>query len=131
MRSNKMAHAAAMVAVLLTARAADAHVVLETQQATPGSYFRVVFVVPHGCDASPTIALRAELPPGVVIAKPMPKPGWTLEIEKEPLAAPVQNEGHAITERVKQVAWQGGRLSSDEYDTFSMMVRLPDAQGRL
>jgi periplasmic copper chaperone A len=120
-----------MLAVLVTPVAAGAHVVLETQQASSGEYFKAVFAVPHGCDGSPTIALRVDLPPGVVIAKPMPKSGWTVGIRKEPLSLAVENEGHAITERVEQVTWQGGRLPDDEYDTYTIMVRLPDTPGRL
>ncbi|HVZ07221.1 YcnI family protein [Rhodopila sp.] len=111
--------------------AASAHVVLELQQATAGTYFKAVFVVPHGCDEAATTALAVELPPGIVIARPMPKPGWTLDIQKEALTRPLLNEGHEITRRVSQVTWQGGKLPADEYDTFTMMLRLPETPGRL
>jgi periplasmic copper chaperone A len=131
MRSGFMRNVTIALAAFAVPMAASAHVVLESQQAPPGGYFKAVFAVPHGCDGSPTIALLVDLPPGVVIAKPMPKPGWTLDIRRQPLDRPIQNEGHAITERVRQVEWRGGRLSGDEYDTFTVMVRLPDVQGRL
>ncbi len=61
----------------------------------------------------------------------MPKPGWTIEIVKEALPQPVKIEGHDVSQRIREVAWQGGRLSSDEFDSFTLMVRLPAAPGPL
>jgi uncharacterized protein YcnI len=130
MKRNWMAPAI-VLAALTVAGPAIAHIVLAVREAPAGSYYKATFRVPHGYNGSPTVAISVELPPGIVVAKPAAKPGWTLEIEKERLARPVVNEGHEVTERVKLIRWQGGRLPDDEYDEFSIMVRLPRQQGPL
>jgi periplasmic copper chaperone A len=121
----------ALLPIVLSPAIAGAHVTIENPQAVVGSYYRAVFDVPHGCGASATTALQIVIPAGIVMAKPMPKPGWTIEIIKEKLEKPVQNEGHELTERVKEVVWKGGRLSSDEFDSFTLMVRLTATSGPL
>jgi periplasmic copper chaperone A len=44
--------------------------------------------VPHGCDGSATVALRARIPQGYIDVKPMPKPGWKLEVKPGTYASP-------------------------------------------
>lgn len=121
---------AQIVAALLPAEA-GAHIVLDTPQAVAGSYYKAVFNVSHGCEGSPTTTLRVLLPEGVTMAKPMPKPGWKTEIIKQGLEQPAKLEGHAMTERVKEIVWQGGLLPGDQFDTFTLMVRLPAETGPL
>ena len=41
------------------------------------------------------------------------------------------NEGHELTERVKSVRWEGGKLPDDEFGEFTIMVRLPVEAGRI
>ncbi len=59
---------------------AFAHVTLEQRQAPVGASYKAVFEVPHGCDGSTTTAIRVRIPDGVLDVKPMPKPGWTINI---------------------------------------------------
>ena len=116
---------------LALAAPASAHVVLSPGQSTPGAYYVGAFRVSHGCAGSPTLALTVSIPAGIVSAKPQPKPGWTVEIAREPLASPVKGEGgRMIRERVKSITWRG-RLADDEFDEFRVMAKLPDAAGRL
>jgi uncharacterized protein YcnI len=118
-------------AAALIAAPAGAHVVLNPGQAAPGAYYAGAFRVSHGCSGSPTVSLRVTIPAGVVTAKPRPKAGWTLSIEREPLAQPVKGEGgQTLRERVKAVTWRG-RLPDDEFDEFGLMMKLPDAAGPL
>lgn len=120
-----------MLACATIAGPAFGHVVLAEREAPAGSYYKAVFRVPHGCEGAATTGIRVTLPEGVMIAKPEPKPGWTLSIEHEALARPVQNDGHKLTERVRSVAWQGGDLPDDQFSEFVLMVRLPADQGRV
>jgi periplasmic copper chaperone A len=117
--------------VLLLTEAALAHVGLEIREATAGSYYHATFNVPHGCAGSATTAITVEVPPEIVTAKPQPKPGWTLRITHEKLPQPVTVEGNQLTERVKEVSWSGGKLPDQEFDSFTMMVHLPDHAGPL
>ncbi len=123
--------AGGLTALALAATAAGAHIVFAEPRAAPGSYYVGFLRVSHGCDGSPTVSLRVEIPAAVASARPQPKPGWTLTIEKAPLAAPVPSEGSvAISERVTAVTWTG-RLDSDQFDQFGIMLKLPDATAKL
>jgi uncharacterized protein YcnI len=116
---------------LAPALPAAAHVVISPGSAPAGSYYAGWFRVSHGCGGSPTTALRIEIPPGVISAKPQPKPGWTLRIDRVPLAQPVAGEGgQTIRERVAAITWTG-RLPDDEFDEFGVMMKLPPGAGAL
>lgn len=106
---------------------AAAHVTLEASEAAAGTYHKVVLRVPHGCDGSPTTAIRVQIPDGVVGVKPQPKAGWDLETVIGKLAEPVDaGHGNVVTEGVQEVRWTDGRLLDEHYDEFAMRVRLPD-----
>lgn len=60
---------------LLVAPPAWGHVVLSQPQAPAGSYYTAYFRIGHGCAGAATTALRVEIPPGIVVARPQPKPG--------------------------------------------------------
>jgi len=121
--------AAALGAAALSATPARAHVELETDQAPAGSSYKAVLMVPHGCTGSPTVALRVQIPDGVVGAKPMPKPGWTVTTVVGKLAKPVEREGTTITEDVREIDWSGGNLPDGFYDEFVFVASLPDQPG--
>jgi len=99
---------------------ASAHVTLAQSNAMAGSHFVATFRVGHGCSGSPTTALRIEIPEGVAMASPQPKPGWTLSIDHD------KDKG-----RVTAITWTGGPLPADEFDEFAIMLKLPDTAGKL
>jgi periplasmic copper chaperone A len=123
MRCSPLA-VASLLGAALSASAADAHVTLENRQATPASYYKAVFAVPHGCAGSPTIRIRVQIPEGVIAVKPMPKPGWTVETVKGKYPASYELHGATITEGVREVTWSGGRLADDNYDEFVLATFL-------
>lgn len=104
-------------ALLLAAGPALAHVSAEPRQAPAGAYQPVTFRVGHGCGKAATTALRIELPPGLASARPQPKPGWTLKIEKD---------GEIPT----AITWTGD-LPSDQFDEFAILAKLPHQTGPL
>jgi periplasmic copper chaperone A len=109
---------AAAAAAAFAASAASAHITLENREATIGSSYKAVFVVPHGCAGSATIKVRVQIPEGVIGVKPMPKPGWNVEAIKGKYAAEYDFHGAKLSEGVKEVVWSGGRLPDDNYDEF-------------
>ncbi|HWA63152.1 MAG TPA: YcnI family protein [Caulobacteraceae bacterium] len=110
---------------------AFAHVVFTVRQAPAGAHWTGALHVGHGCSGSATTALRVEIPAAVPDAKPQPKPGWTLEAEREPLPAPVRGEGgRTMTSRLKAVTWRG-RLPDDQFDEFGLAATLPGQAGVL
>src|ERR1043165_3515302 len=112
------------IAAATSASPAGAHITLENRQASPGSYYKAVFAVPHGCAGSPTVKIRVQIPEGVIAVKPMPKPGWTLETVKARYPTPYQLHGASITEGVRDVMWRGGKLADDNYDEFVLATFL-------
>jgi uncharacterized protein YcnI len=121
--------AVALGAAVLSTTPARAHVELESDQAPAGSSYKAVLMVPHGCAGSPTVALRVQIPDGVVGSKPMPKAGWTVTTVVKKLAKPIEREGSMITEDVREIAWSGGNLPDNFYDEFVFVAALPDQPG--
>ena len=114
---------APIIALLALAAAAApslaaAHVVAAPGEAKAGSYSAIAFRVGHACAAGDaTLKLRVEVPEGVASARPQPKPGWTIAIEKD-------------GEKVTAVTWTG-RLPDDQFDDFALLMKLPSQPGSL
>jgi hypothetical protein len=122
------------LALVLSAPCASslAHVSLADPKAAPGAYYVSTFRVGHGCGGSATTALRIELPEAILSARPQPKAGWTIEIERVPLTPPRAGDGgRKVTERIRSITWRGGPLPDDEFDAFGIMAKLPDKPGKL
>ncbi len=72
-----------------------------------------------------------KVPDGVLSAKPQMKPGWSVDFKMKKLNVPQQSgHGQMISETIDEVTWRGGPLPDSLYDTFGLMVKLPDAPGR-
>jgi uncharacterized protein YcnI len=106
---------------------AFAHVTLEKPEALSGAGYKAVLRVSHGCEGSPTIALSVTIPEGMVGAKPMPKPGWTLDIVKGLYAKAYPFYHGTIAEGAKTITWSKGSLPDDEYDEFVVSGLLSDS----
>lgn len=107
------------LAIALSATApASAHVTLETQAATVGSYYKAVLRVPHGCKGSATTGVKVRIPEGVISIKPQPKAGWKIGMTRGDYAASYTLHGAKITSGVKELSWTGGPLPDDYYDEF-------------
>src|SRR6202167_2012050 len=98
------------LAMTFTASSANAHITLETHEATIGSSYKAVFAVPHGCAGSATIKIRVQIPDGVIGVKPMPKAGWNVETVEGKYATEYDFHGAKLSQGVKEVAWSGGKL---------------------
>jgi uncharacterized protein YcnI len=122
----KMDASALMGAMMLAVSGtASAHVTLEVSEAQVSSTYKAVLRVGHGCEGSPTVAIRVQIPEGMIAVKPMPKPGWELATKVEPYAQPVKYFEDTLTEGVKEIAWTGGKLPDEWYDEFVFRGRLP------
>ena len=123
----------ATLAVITSASAAFAHIVLEDQAALAGRSYKAVLKVSHGCEGSPTIALRVTIPAGFMGAKPMPKVGWKLDVKTAKLVEPYDNFGKQVTEDVSEITWtatsQASWLPEAHYDEFVLRGGLPKKDG--
>jgi uncharacterized protein YcnI len=105
-------------AAVLGPSAAFAHITLQDKQAPVGSPYKAVLRVPHGCSGSATVAVRVRIPSGFIDVKPMPKPGWKLEVVRGKYQTPVSARGTQVTEGVTEFDWSGGSLPDAFYDEF-------------
>ncbi|MCA0212050.1 MAG: YcnI family protein [Proteobacteria bacterium] len=117
------------------AQMTHAHVVLEYQVAPAGKSYKATFKVGHGCGASPTRQIAVDIPTGVRGARPMPKPGWTLEVQRATLATPYTSHGRTIAEDVVRITWTARTpddyLPNTHYDEFVLVGQLPDKDGAM
>ncbi|HEY0275008.1 MAG TPA: YcnI family protein [Paenirhodobacter sp.] len=115
------------VAFAMTAPAAFAHINFVTRDAAQKSTYKGVLGVGHGCDGAATVKVTVRIPEGVIAVKPMPKPGWTIDIVMGPAAKAYDYYGASVTEVVKEIVWQGGALPDAYYDEFAFRAYLTDA----
>jgi periplasmic copper chaperone A len=111
---------------LALSSAALSHVTLEQKEAPVGASYKAVLRVPHGCDGSATQALRVRIPDGYLNVKPMPKPGWKLEVKRGTYAKPASLGGANVSEGVTEVDWSGGNLPDAYYDEFVLTGTIGD-----
>jgi uncharacterized protein YcnI len=115
-----------LIALLWAAAQGSAHVTLEAREATVAAPFKAVFRVPHGCGESPTVKLRVQIPEGVIAVKPMPKPGWQIDVVRGPYAKTYSYfHGAKLSEGVKEVSWTGN-LPDQYYDEFVLSGFISD-----
>lgn len=119
----------------LMVQAVSAHVVLDTPVAEVGSYYRATLRVGHGCDSSAIKQFVVKIPTGVQGAKPMPKAGWNIEIERSKLDKPYTSHGRTVSEDVSEIRWTAKTpddyLQNAYYDEFVIFAKLPDSAGTL
>ena len=110
-----------------------AHAVLDPGVGTAGSYFKAVVRVGHGCDGSSTKQILVQIPKGFQGAKPQPKQGWKVTIQKAKLDEPYSSHGRLITEDVVELAWEAlgpeFYLLDSHFDEFAFTLRLPGQPG--
>ncbi len=130
MRKIFLVVAAAVTAVVVVGTAA-AHVEPAVEEAPAGGSTIIPFVVPHGCEGSPTRSVSIRIAAGVTSAKPRSKPGWKLTVKRGKLPQPVKDfAGNTVTRGVLEVTWSGGNLPDWQYDTFDILLGMPNAPGK-
>ena len=120
--------------VTCVALQAHAHITLAEPQAVAGSYYKATLRVGHGCNGAATTGITVHVPAGFQAAKPQPKVGWTLAVQKAKLAQPYSSHGKTVTEDVVTLQWtasQDAALPDAQFDEFAFMGRLPDQAGPL
>jgi periplasmic copper chaperone A len=125
----------ATLAIITPASAVFGHVVLEDQAALAGRSYKAVLKVGHGCEGSPTTAIRVTIPAGFMGAKPMPKTGWKLDVKTAKLAVPYDNHSKQVTEDVSEITWTATSkdfwLPEAHYDEFVLRGGLPKKDGAM
>jgi uncharacterized protein YcnI len=119
MMMSRIAGTTTFLSLMCAGTLAFAHVTLETREARAGTSYKAVLKVPHGCDGTATLKLRAQIPEGVIAVKPMPKAGWQIETVKGAYGRSYPYlHGQPLSEGVKEITWSGGKLPDEHYDEF-------------
>lgn len=134
LRAVKAATIGAATAVLMTfgLGAASAHVQVTPDGTTEGGFTQLTFSVPSESKTASTTKIKVNLPTETPFTsvRVKPVPGWTAEVARGALPAPITADGATVTEAPLSVTWTAtdaqSQLSSDQYQTFSLSVgRLP------
>lgn len=102
----------------------QAHATVMPRQVVQDSYQRLAIGITHGCEGSATTTVIVNLPESLMGAKPMPKPGWIIELDIRDLDKPYLSHGKEIRRDVRQIIWQGGKLPDNFYDEFVIQLRV-------
>lgn len=118
---------AALTGLATGAGVASAHVTVNPNSATGGSYAKLTFRVPTESATATTVSLQVSLPtdhpfPSVSV---MQVPGWTAKVVKETLANPVTQGDLTIKEAVTSITWtadDGVGIKLGEFNEFAISV---------
>ncbi|PJI93600.1 YcnI family protein [Luteimicrobium subarcticum] len=132
--ASLLAGGTAVVLVAALPLAAQAHVHVTPDQATPGDYAALTFRVPTESDTASTVKVEVDLPTDTpfsyVAYKPLP--GWTAKITTSKLDKPVKTDaGATITEAPTKIVWtadKGQGVAPGQFQEFEISAgAVPDA----
>lgn len=133
-----LALGAATLLSLSVPLSASAHVSLEQNTATPGTFTTLTFRVPNEtADGASTNKLTLTLPGGTSLLQSIsyiPVPGWTTQLVTAKLAKPITNGDSTITEAVTQVVWSaqpGSEYGPGSEGIFKLFVGAVPAVGKI
>jgi periplasmic copper chaperone A len=118
----------AVVALMLVAPAAWAHVTVSSPDATPGGFGKLVFNVPTESATASTVRLTVALPAATPFAEVSAKsfPGWSVATTERHLAKPITNDdGFNLTKAVATVTWtaaSGQGVAPGQFQEFELSV---------
>jgi uncharacterized protein YcnI len=124
--------AGAVLAVLLGATAASAHVHVDGEDATRGGYGVLTFRVPTESDTASTTEVTVTMPSRTPIASAsvQPVPGWTAAVSTAELAKPIATDDGEITTYVSRITWKAdadAAIEPGEFQQFAVSAGpLPD-----
>lgn len=117
---------------VVVGQSVSAHVSIAESEAQAGAFTLLTFGVPHGCEGSPTTAVRIQMPETIPQVTPTVNPNWGVEKVMTELDEPIEaGHGEQITERVSEVVYTARTPLADGYrDAFVLSLQVPeDAAG--
>jgi uncharacterized protein YcnI len=112
--------AAMSIGLLAGAAPAWAHVRVDADNATPGSYSVLTFKVPNESEKGALTTQLSVVLPNVASASTELMPGWTAKLDRDAAAGTVRS--------VTWTAAPGTGVGPDEFALFRVSVKLPDSE---
>ena len=122
---------APVVAALVAAPAASAHVTVNPSKVPADSFARFVVRVPNEEKSADTTRVSVQLPKNLLFVSFQPKSGWTRTQTTAKLDRPVTVGDDTVSERIATVTWSGGKIGPGEFDEFGLTAKVPNAAGHL
>lgn len=116
---------AATALALSAPLAASAHVHVDPDQASPGSYTLLTFRVPTESATAGTVRVEVDFPTATPFTSLsyQPVPGWSAEITTSQLPKPVKISGATVTEAPTKIVWtadSGVQIAPGQFQQFSV-----------
>ena len=121
---------ASVLAVLVVAGPALAHVTVQPTEGVTGSFSRFVVRVPTERDDASTIRIEVQFPPLASVSF-QDVPGWERTVEMQTLDEPLEVFGEEVTEAVGTVTWEGGEIGPGEFQEFGFSALMPEEETTL
>ena len=125
--------AAALLAMLVLAPVAAAHVTIQPEEVPAGGFTRLDLRVPNERPRADTTKVDVQLPPGFLSVSYEPVPGWDVKITTRRLDRPVEQFGEKVTEEVGRITFTGdgetGVIRPGQFQDFGLSVSVPDKPG--
>lgn len=127
---------AAVLLALAAPAAASAHVTVSPNTASAGSYALVNIKVPNESATAVTNKIEVSLPTDTPFTSVsyVPVAGWTTQLVRETLPAPVKIGDNTITEAVTKVVWTatpGHEISAGQLQVFPLSLGPVPDTGRI
>ena len=122
----------AVVAALVLAPAAAAHVTLQPPEAPAGGFTRLDVRVPNERDNASTTKVVVQMPPGFLSVSTEPVPGWDAEVTMRQLDEPVEEFGEEVTEEVDRITFtaqgEANAIQPGQFRDFGLSLRVPEGR---
>jgi len=122
----------AVVAALVLAPAAAAHVTLQPPEAPAGGFTRTDVRVPNERDNASTTKVVVQMPPGFLSVSTEPVPGWDAELTMRRLDEPVEEFGEQVTEEVGRITFtadgEASAIQPGQFRDFGLSLRIPEGR---
>ena len=119
---------AVIAAMLVLPATAGAHVTLQPNTATPGSFTRLNVRVPNEERSRATTKVEVQMPPGFAGVSYEAVPGWRTSLAMRRLATPIKTDDGNVTEEVARITFTatGKGLEPGQFQDFGLSVAIPD-----
>jgi uncharacterized protein YcnI len=130
MRKFLLSVGASLLASVIVAGPALAHVTVQPSEAISGSFARFVVRVPNERDDASTVKVQVKFPPLTFVSFE-DAPGWNRQVKMVEFDEPVDAFGEQVTEGVGSVTWSGGKIQPNEFAEFGFSARMPEGEEEL
>ncbi|HEX2903248.1 MAG TPA: YcnI family protein, partial [Jatrophihabitans sp.] len=106
--------ASMLIALVVAAVSASAHVTVSSPDAVAGGYAVVTFQVPSESDTASTTELKLQLPLDQPLASVAvkPVPGWSFTVTKTKLPSPITTDDGPVSEAISVIDWKADSAAS-------------------